>query len=196
VLAFLLVAVLLIVIPGQDTALTIRNSIAGGRRGGIFTAAGITSAQLVWTAATALGLAALLVASRTAFDALRIVGTAYLVLLGLRLLRDAVRGKALAPSRPAVPRRAYRQGLLSNLSNPKMGVFFTSLLPQFTRSPGAMLALGGLFAALTLAWLAAYAVAIPRLGPTLVRPHVRRALDATTGLVLVAFGLRLATERR
>jgi threonine/homoserine/homoserine lactone efflux protein len=92
---------------------------------------------------------------------------------------------------------AYRQGALSNLGNPKIAVFFTSLLPQFGgTSFAALFALGLIFCALTLAWLAAYAVVVARAGDVLRRPAVRRAIDATVGLVLVAFGLRLATERR
>jgi threonine/homoserine/homoserine lactone efflux protein len=198
-LAFLLVATVLIVVPGQDTALMIRNTIAGGRAGGLATAGGITSAQVVWTAATAAGLAALLVASRPAFDALRIVGAAYLLVLGARLLRDALRrreGAAVARGAARTPRRAYRQGLLSNLSNPKMGVFFTSLLPQFANSFSGVLALGAVFAGMTLVWLAAYAAVVARIGDAILRPRVRRAIDAVTGLVLLAFGARLATERR
>jgi len=199
VLAFLIVATVLIVIPGQDTALMIRNTVTGGRQAGVSTAAGVASAQLVWTLATALGLAALLVAWRPAFDALRLVGAAYLLLLGIRMLRDALRADHHRPRGPAsarTPRRAYRQGLLSNLSNPKMGIFFTSLLPQFAASFGGVLALGAVFGAMTLAWLAAYAVVVARIGEAFLRPRVRRALDAITGTVLVAFGLRLAREHR
>jgi threonine/homoserine/homoserine lactone efflux protein len=197
-LAFLLVATVLIVVPGQDTALMIRNTIAGGRPGGLATAGGVTSAQLVWTAATAAGLAALLVAWRAAFDALRVVGAAYLLVLGVRLLRDAVRrapvGSDVTRGPARTPRRAYRQGLLSNLSNPKMGVFFTSLLPQFAGTFAGVLALGAVFAGMTFVWLAAYAIVVARVGDALLRPRVRRVIDAATGLVLVAFGARLASE--
>jgi threonine/homoserine/homoserine lactone efflux protein len=196
VLAYLVVAVVLIVVPGQDTALTIRNAVAGGWRSGVATAAGVASAQLVWTAATAAGLAALLVAWEPGFAALRIVGAAYLVVLGALFLRDALRGRPRTRARGgAAGPRAYRPGLLSNLGNPKMGVFFTSLLPQFAASFGGLLALGVLFAALTLVWLAAYAVLVARVGTVLQRPRVRRALDVVTGAVLVAFGIRLAAER-
>jgi threonine/homoserine/homoserine lactone efflux protein len=199
VLAFLLVATALIVIPGQDTALTIRNTVVGGRPGGISTAAGVVSAQLVWTTATAFGLVALLVASRSAFDAVRLVGVVYLFVLGVRMLRDALRGddeRGSFSRGVRTPRRAYRQGLLSNLSNPKMGVFFTSLLPQFASSFDRILALGVLFGAMTLVWLAAYVVAVARVGGAILRPRVRRTLDAITGFVLVGFGIHLAGERR
>jgi threonine/homoserine/homoserine lactone efflux protein len=198
VLAYLTIAIVLIVVPGPDTALTIRNTIAGGRRGGVLTAAGVASAQLVWTLATAAGLAALLVAWEPGFAALRALGAAYLILLGARMLLAALRGRphgrALAGA--GVRGRSYRQGMLSNLANPKMGVFFTSLLPQFASSFAGLLALGAVFAGLTVAWLAAYALVVAALGERLLASRVRRVLDAVTGAVLVALGLRLAREYR
>jgi threonine/homoserine/homoserine lactone efflux protein len=201
-LAFLGVAALVIVTPGQDTALTIRNTLAGARRAGIATAAGVSAGQAVWTLATSVGLAAVVAASEPVFQAIKLAGAAYLVVLGLESLRDALRKRARTErtvAAAATP-RAFRQGLLSNLGNPKMAVFFTSLLPQFAPSSGPafawLLALGLLFCALTLAWLAAYAVAVARAGDVLRRPRIRRAIDAVTGIVLVAFGLRLAAEQR
>ena len=200
VAAFLGVSLLVIVTPGQDTALTIRNALAGGRRGGVFTALGVVSGQLTWALAASAGLAALLVVSQPAFTALRLAGAAYLVLLGLQLLGSALRSRrAASPSAHATrrlsPSTAYRQGLLSNLGNPKIAVFFTSLLPQFGTTFWTMLPLGLCFAALTLVWLTAYAVAVAKAANVLRRPRVRRALDAVTGTVLVAFGVRLAAER-
>ncbi len=196
-LAFLGVSVLLIVTPGQDTALTIRNTLVGGRRGGRRTALGVSSGQAVWALAAAAGLAALLRASEPAFLALRLAGAAYLVYLGACALWSALRGdqgghRTITPRKKGAP---FRQGLLSNLGNPKMAVFFTSLLPQFADTFVGLLGLGLLFSAMTLVWLSAYASAVARAGNVLRRPRVRRALDAVTGLVLVAFGLRLATER-
>mgnify|MGYP002336327170 CR=1 FL=1 len=200
-LAFLGVAALVIVTPGQDTALTIRNSLAGGRRAGVLTAAGVASGQAVWTAATSAGLAALVVASETLFQALRLAGAAYLAWLGCQTLWAAWRGSPSA--RPSgvtglSGARSFRQGLVSNLGNPKMALFFTSLLPQFAPASGPafpwLLVLGLLFCGLTLAWLAAYAVAVARAGDVLRRPRVRRAIDSLTGTVLVALGLRLAAE--
>jgi threonine/homoserine/homoserine lactone efflux protein len=198
--AFVAVSAIVIVTPGQDTALTIRNSLLGGRTGGIFTAAGVSTGQAVWALATSFGVAALLRASEPAFVALRLVGAAYLVYLGGQALISAFRRDPQAGAAAIAPRRleasaAYRQGLLSNLGNPKMAVFFTSLLPQFGASFGALLALGLVFCGLTLVWLVAYAIAIARAGAVLRRPKVRRALDALTGTVLVALGLRLAAER-
>ena len=107
------------------------------------------------------------------------------------------RGEHERDTRRVAARRAARQGLLSNLANPKMAVFFTSLLPQFGgESFGALLALGLVFCAMTFAWLTAYAVVVARAGDVLRRPRVRRALDAALGAVLVAFGLRLAAQPR
>jgi threonine/homoserine/homoserine lactone efflux protein len=191
-MTFLLVALVVIVTPGQDTALTIRNTLLGGRWDGVLTGIGVASGQLVWVVATSVGLAALLVASEPAFVALRVVGAAYLVWLGARSLWSAWRGAR--SHEHDVPRRRtpFRQGVLSNLGNPKMAVFFTSLLPQFAHSFGALLAHGLVFCALTLGWLSLVA----RAGSALRRPRVRRVVDAVTGAVLVALGLRLAGERR
>jgi len=144
-----------------------------------------------------------LVASQPAFTALRLAGAAYLVLLGVQALVAAVRARgreaAAGPRTRPAARTAYRQGLLSNLGNAKVAVFFTSLLPQFAPSGDptfwTMLPLGLCFAALTLAWLTAYAVVVARARNVLLRPCVRRALDACTGAVLVSLGLRLAVER-
>ena len=197
--AFLGVSAIVIVTPGPDTALTIRSSLLGGRRAGMFTALGVSCGQAVWTLASAVGIAALLAASEPAFLAVRIAGAAYLVWLGLQALVAAIRGRRApeAPrSKPLEPRRAFRQGLLSNLGNPKMAAFFPSLLPQFAHSFSALLALGFVFCLLTLLWLTAYAIAVARAGDFLSRSWVKRAIEASTGAVLVALGLRLATERR
>jgi threonine/homoserine/homoserine lactone efflux protein len=202
--AFVGVAVVVVVTPGPDTALTLRNALVGGRRAGVLTAVGVVGGQAIWTLATSAGIAALLVASRPAFTALRYAGAAYLVYLGVRALLAAVRGggDAPAPSRGQgrPPPAALRQGMISNLANPKSAVFFTSLLPQFVPAGAAsfpaFLALGLLYCSITLAWLSAYAVVVARVGAVLRRPSIRRAVEAVTGVVLTALGLRLATERR
>lgn len=198
-IAFLGVAAVVICTPGQDTALTIRNALLGGRRGGIATAAGVAAGQAVWTVAASVGIVALLNASQPAFAALRLAGAAYLVFLGLQSLRAAWR-RPLAPGlhagAGANARSSFRQGLISNLANPKMAVFFTSLLPQFGDAFATLLALGLSFSLLTFVWLAAYSVAVERARRLLSRERIRRTLDAVTGTVLVGLGLRLATEQR
>jgi threonine/homoserine/homoserine lactone efflux protein len=200
-IAFFGVALLVIVTPGPDTALTIRNALGGGARSGVFTALGVATGQTVWTLLTSLGLAALLLASEPAFTALRIAGAAYLIWLGLHSLAGAVRGARSERTRmPRVrPATAYRRGLLSNLGNPKMALFFTSLLPQFAPPPASFLhlfALGLLFCATTLLWLSSYAAVVARLGDILRRSRIRRLLDAVTGTVLIAFGALAADRSR
>jgi threonine/homoserine/homoserine lactone efflux protein len=205
--AFLAVSAVVIVTPGQDTALTIRNSLAGGRGGGIFTALGVATGQATWALATSIGVAALLVASEPAFLALKVAGAAYLLYLGLQALLAAVRpgpetrlAAAAAVNAPRLaPVVAYRQGVISNLGNPKMAVFFPSLLPQFAGGGDAFLSLLGLglvFSAMTLAWLSAYALAVAKAGDVLRRSRIRRILDGLMGAVLVAMGVRLATQQR
>jgi threonine/homoserine/homoserine lactone efflux protein len=194
--AFLGVSAVVIVTPGQDTALTIRNTLLGGRRGGLATAAGVVSGQLTWALAASAGLSALLLASAPVFTAIRVAGAAYLVFLGAQSLVAAARGSRAAHAGRLQRRRApYRQGVLSNLGNPKMAVFFTSLLPQFGSSFAGMLVLGSVFAALTLVWLSAYALAVAKASTFLQRSRIRRALDAATGLALVTLGLSVAAER-
>ncbi|MFE0755242.1 LysE family translocator [Inquilinus sp. NPDC058860] len=207
VLAFLGVSALVIVTPGPDTAVTVRNALLGGRAGGICTALGVSVGQAVWAFATSLGIVALLVASEPLFLAVKYAGAAYLIWLGLHALRSAWRpeegGEGVTATRPA--RRlgrgaAFRQGLVSDLGNPKMAVFFASLLPQFVPAgqPAftAFLALGLVFSLMTFTWLAAYAVAVAKAGDVLRRPRIRRAIEGVTGALLVGLGLRIAAEQR
>jgi threonine/homoserine/homoserine lactone efflux protein len=198
-IAFLGVAALVIMTPGPDTAVTTRATLVGGRRAGVMTAFGVITGQACWTVAASAGVTALLIASEPAFLAVKYLGAAYLVYLGVAALVAAIRGAEPDGDAgvPAVARTtAYRQGLLSDLSNPKMAAFFTSLLPQFGSSFVTMLAFGLLFCALTWLWLALYASALARLRDVLRRGAVRRAIEAVTGAVLVALGLRLAAEPR
>ena len=201
--AFLGISALVIATPGQDTALVIRNSLAGGRRGGVFTTLGVVAGQATWTLASGAGLTALLIASRPAFAALRIAGAAYLVWLGARSLVHALRrdGSKVETEAEHDPRRrsapaAFRQGLLSALGNPKLAVFFVSLFPQFIPagrpSIATLLALGLTFCLMTLLWLTGYSIVIGRAGHLLIRPRARRALEAALGATLAALGLRLA----
>jgi threonine/homoserine/homoserine lactone efflux protein len=176
-----------------------KNALLGGRRGGLFTAVGVSSGLAIWTAAAALGVAAVLRASSVAFLALKIVGAVYLVWMGVQMLRT--KDYASAPvGAPARGRRALRQGLLTDLGNPKIAVFFTSFLPQFVDPDASafasLLLLGAIFAALTLLWLAAYGWLVGHGASVLRRPSVRRVLDRVTGVVLIGFGIRLAFERR
>jgi threonine/homoserine/homoserine lactone efflux protein len=180
--------------------------LLGGRRGGVFTAAGVATGQATWALATSAGVSALLVASERGYAALKIVGAAYLIYLGGQALYGAIglrerndAGAAPAAARSLPPTVALSQGVISNLTNPKMAVFFPALLPQFVGEGDtsflALLALGLLFSVMTLSWLTAYAFAVSKAGDFLRRPAARRLVQAATGAVLIALGLRLATEK-
>jgi len=137
---FLGVSALIIVTPGPDTAVTISGTLGGGRRGGVFTALGVSCGQAVWTLATSAGISALLVASGPAFLTVKYLGAAYLLYLGLHAIWSTARPEPARPGAAGGPTRrgawaCYRRGLLSDLGNPKMAVFFTSLLPQFGARP-------------------------------------------------------------
>jgi RhtB (resistance to homoserine/threonine) family protein len=203
--AFVGVAAFILVTPGPDTALVTKNALIYGRRAGVATSFGVAAGLLVWTIASALGIAAVVHASATAYATLKLVGAAYLVWLGIQSLRSAARhatphGDGARGDRALDARRGFRQGVISNLANPKIAVLFTSLLPQFIGGGGRallpFLVLGGLFVAMTVAWLCGYALIAAKAGGLLTRPRVKTALDRVSGVVLVALGLRLATESR
>jgi threonine/homoserine/homoserine lactone efflux protein len=207
--AFLGVSLMVIVTPGPDTALTVRNALAGGRRAGVATAAGVAIGQAVWTIATSFGIAELIQASEPAFLALRVAGAAYLVALGIQSLWKALWTTRHPPSAVGSgadqgggrlsPGRGLRQGVVSNLANPKMAAFFLSLLPQFAapgHGPGGVLGLGLVFCLLTFAWLGLYSAVVDRARVVLGRTRVRRALEGVSGVVLVGFGARLALQQR
>ena len=187
---------LLTVTPGADMALVARSTLAAGRREALWTTAGIASGLMVWAAASAVGVAALLAASAGAYDALRLAGAAYLVALGLRSILRA----GTPPSPPAGRGGgAYATGLVSNVANPKIVVLYSTVLPGFVPEGepvlGWSLVLAAIHAVLSLVWLSGYAWALHRARAVLERPRVRRALDRTTGAVLVGLGARLAAYR-
>lgn len=237
-LAFALAATLLILAPGPDSLLVMRNTVRDGRRAGLVTACGTLSGLAVWAVAAAFGLAALVRASSVGYDVLRFAGAAYLIWLGLSSLGVARRrrpGRALGldPDRgasadagldlgpgasagrpratPRAPRlapaspvsgsaRAYLNGLVANLFNPKVGVFFVAFLPGFipagAPAPLYPLELGLWFIAETGAWLATLAWLSARGVSWLRRPAVARRLERLTGVVLIGFGVRLAAQSR
>ena len=206
--AFIGVSLIVIVTPGPDTAITIRNTLFGGRSGGICTALGIASGLTIWAVATSAGIVALLVASEPLFLSVKYAGAAYLVLLGIQALREALWGvgetkgqtSAEGSARRLTPLAAFRQGLISDLGNPKIAVFFASLLPQFVPSGAAtfsaLLLLGVVFAAITFVWLTLYAIVIARAGDFLRRPSARRVIEGVTGTLLIGLGIRIAAEQR
>lgn len=196
VLAFAGVALVLSVTPGPDMALVLRNSIRGGRPAAFRTILGVGVGLLGWAAATALGVAAVLAASSTVFTVLKIVGGAYLVLLGIQALLAVRRGESRTDETKVKTGSPFRQGLVTNLLNPKLAVFFTTLLPQFISEGDPALAksmlLAGVFVAIGMTWLVIYAYVV---GTVARSPRFRRIVEAISGVVLVALGARLAIDR-
>ena len=196
-LPFVGAAILIALTPGADTALVVRNALIGGAPPARRTALGTTTGLLVWGAASACGVAAVLNASAEVFTAVKLAGALYLLWLGLQAIRHAGAHEASGRARSGSP---FRQGLLCNLLNPKAGIFFTALLPQFVSpdDPALLVSLlmTAIAAAASLAWLSVYATLVPRAGDVLRRPPVRRALDRVTGTVLIGLGVRLALSRR
>ena len=204
VLGFAAVAAALTVTPGLDTALVLRAALTRSRAQALATGAGIVAGLLVWGAAAAVGVSALVTASATAYDVLRYAGAAYLLWVGGRLLLRAGRGAALPDPAAAPPPgsawRAARTGLVTNLLNPKIGVFYVTVLPPFVPAGSDPLLVGLLLAAvhgaLSLLWFGLLASLAGAAGRWLRRPGAVRAVDGLTGATLVGFGERLAVGGR
>lgn len=204
--AFVGVAALVIIAPGPDTVLVTKNAVLHGRRAALGTSLGVNAGLVIWTVAAALGVAAVVRESALAFTVLKLLGAAYLIWLGVQALHAARRRSVHDTPHPGRPnasvgaRLGFRQGLLSNLGNPKIAVFFTGLLPQFVSSResvlGPFLLLGGLFVLMTAVWLCSYALLAVRVSSVLTRPRVKATLDGLTGVVLVGLGVRIALEQR
>jgi len=201
-LAFAGISLLLSVTPGPDMAVVTKNALAHGRRGVVLTTSGIALALVIWVTATAVGLSALLRASGDVLFVLKIAGAAYLAYLGVRtLLESRGAGHDLLARAPVAPpaHAVFRQGFLSAISNPKLGVFFVTFLPQFVL-PGQpvfsrLLELGIVFATIGWTWMNVYGLFVTRLRDLVTTPSVRRWMQRVTGVVLLGFGARLALER-
>jgi threonine/homoserine/homoserine lactone efflux protein len=194
--AFVPVAALLTITPGTDTMLVLRTAGLGGVRAAALAALGIALGCMVWGLVVALGLGALLVADPIAFGWLRAVAALYLAWIGISLLLRPHRGGS---SMPVLSGTAFRRGLLTNLLNPKVGVFYLTLLPQFlppgTTGPGAGLLLAGVHVALTLVWFAGLIGFARSLSPIMASPAFARWIDRVCGMVFIGFGAKLALSR-
>ena len=210
-LAFLVVAGLLTVTPGADMALVMRHALGGGTRSAFFASLGICLGTLIWGTASALGVSVVFARSALAFAALKYVGGAYLLYLGARAIGGALRrsgGPEGPPLRPIPenerrgPSRsaAFLQGLLTNLLNPKVAVFYLTFLPQFVAADRSVLTQSVFLAAthvvMGLIWLTIYARFIDRMAAVLLTERVKRRIEAVTGAVLMTLGIRLALTRR
>ncbi|MCU1405807.1 MAG: LysE family translocator [Glaciihabitans sp.] len=199
--SFIAFAVVLTVIPGPAIVLIMKNAVTRGRRGAFITAAGVFSSDLVWVTASIAGLTALLVAYRPAFEALRFLGAAYLIYLGIRLLLSRGHGMAGEETGTLAARgragRAYAEGVLSELSNPKTLLIFTTVIPPFLPSQATPLdvAVYGLtFAVVGFASSIAYALVFSASRRLFKGPRVKNLLLRGSGGVLTVFGIGLAVE--
>jgi threonine/homoserine/homoserine lactone efflux protein len=204
ILSFAALGAVLTITPGLDTALVLRAAVTTGRAPAFATAFGIGTGSLVWGAAAAVGVSALLTASATAYLVVRIAGAGYLIYLGVRMLRGALRASGTPSVEASQPesappvsrlRRAYGKGLLTNLLNPKVGAFYLAVLPQFLPDGDSPLAVGVLLALVHdvegLLWFTVIIAGARVLRGYLVRRSVQRAVDGGTGAVLLGFGLKL-----
>jgi threonine/homoserine/homoserine lactone efflux protein len=202
-LGFAAASVLIVLLPGPDTLVVVRNLLRGGRSRAVAAVVGVLTGLVVWVTAASLGLSAVLRASHTGYDVLRYVGGAYLLWVGVQSLRSrtmAAKGEVAAPRRygPLLG-SGYVAGLATDLLNPKVGVFFITFLPAFVPHGADVgvttLALGGVFVVETLIYFALLVVVADRVVAWMTDERVRRRLDRAAGVVFIAFGLRLATEQ-
>ncbi|GGS65237.1 LysE family translocator [Streptomyces violaceus] len=190
------VLAVLTMVPGPDMAVVTKRAVACGWRDGLRTVGGITAGLLVWGVLTVVGLAAVLAASATAYTVVKLVGAAYLVALGIQSLLRSRKKRALEQGGAAPAGNPWRTGLVSNVFNPKIAVFYTGLLPTLAPtglSPHAGMApLVLLHAGLTVLWLCGYVALLSKARAFFERPAVRRAMDRVTGVVLIGFGVKVA----
>ncbi|WP_213451166.1 LysE family translocator [Rhizomonospora bruguierae] len=201
-LSFLVFAVALVLVPGPDFAVVTKNTLAAGRLRGAWSAGGVASSNALQGTAAAAGLGAVVVRMQPVLQAIKWAGVAYLIVLGVQALRSAVHGRyAPLPDgrghQPGAALGGWRQGFLSNITNPKVLVFYLAVLPQFMRPGaglGALLVLALSHAALSLTYLLLLTTGLSRARRVLARRRVRRGLDAATGVALLGFSARLATQ--
>src|SRR5215207_2733326 len=195
---FALASLVLIAIPGPDQALIVRNALVRGRVAGLHTMLGGATGLLMHATAAALGISALLAASATAYTSLKVAGVAYLLYLGVRMLRAAGQPDTEAGETELSASRSFSQGLLSNAMNPKVALFFLTFLPQFLPEHGpqlpAAIALAAIFEVLYLAWFSATIAIVDIVGDWLRRPRARAWMERVSGGTLLGFGARLAVS--
>ena len=206
--AFIVLAAVLTITPGADTVLTLRNTLSGGTRDGLYTMAGVVSGVVFQPLLAALGVAALFVQLPLAFAVVKLAGAFYLVYLGIQSLREAIRlwrthrtnEGNLQPTRPTNRGwKPYREGFFTNALNPKIAVFYFAVLPQFIKASDPVLLKSLLMAAchyvMGAIWLGGIAVAAGRARALLVRPRVKASLEGLSGVAMIGFGARLAFSR-
>ncbi len=207
--AFTVIALLLTITPGADTMLVIRSVVARGQHAGLLTTFGICCGLFIHATLSAIGLSVILVRSAAAFEVVKFVGAAYLIVLGVQSMWRAIRPHSEVgeparsdhdPALTTTTQRAFLEGLLTNVLNPKVAVFYLAFLPQFITPDDPVLLksilLAGIHFVLGILWLSLVTLLLGQLRTVLTRPPIQRRLEAGTGVVLIAFGVRLALERR
>lgn len=204
-LTFLGFSAVVIMTPGPDTVLTVRNSILGGRQGGILTALGVSVGQIIWSVATSLGIVALILMFEPIYQAIKFFGAAYLIYLGVQSIGSVFSGNLVfginqkSGSQTSLSSiKSFRQGIINNLANPKMAVFFASVLPQFAPTGHGMLStlvfLGMVFSIFTFLWLTFYAMIIDRAGQFVYGSRIGQIINGSAGAALIMLGVKVATE--
>lgn len=203
IVTFLVLSIFVVISPGVDTALITKRTIADGRKDGLQMALGITGGSLVHTFAAAFGLSAILMQSAIAFEVVKYVGAIYLIYLGISsfLTRTKQKNITEAEHSPAGAKKsAFKQGLLSNVLNPKVAMFFITFLPQFVKTgenaTGQLVIMGVIYTALSITWFLAYVFFINYLREWLMSARVQMVMDRVTGIVLIGFGLKLALDKQ
>jgi threonine/homoserine/homoserine lactone efflux protein len=207
ILTYIGIVFLLTISPGADTMLVIRNVLGRGPLAGILTTLGISSGLFIHATLSALGLSLILVRSSTAFEFVKLIGAGYLIYLGIRsitsarqIIREEPPEKASLPGVTPGGWRSAGEGLLTNVLNPKVAVFYLAFLPQFISPGEAVLAkslfLAGIHCLLGIAWLSLVSFSVGRLSALLKKPRVRSGFEAVSGAVLIGFGIKLALERK
>ncbi|GAB3836691.1 LysE family translocator [Dactylosporangium cerinum] len=187
--------------PGPDFAVVMRRSVLAGRAHGMATAVGVAAGVFAWAIAAATGVAALVAVSAVAFTVIKLAGAGYLLYLGVKALRSALRSRDLRPDPNTGPAAgpgllaAFRDGLLCNALNPKAAMFFVALLPQFLPTDAGLvplLTLSMIAVVITAAWFLTVANLVAAARRVLARPAMRRCIDGISGTALIGLGVRLA----
>jgi RhtB (resistance to homoserine/threonine) family protein len=204
IVVFIGIAAVLTITPGADMALVAKNAIARGRMGAWYTTLGICLGCVVHASASAIGLSAILATSATLFETVKLLGAAYLIFIGFQSLRSSLRKSANTVKKdlgmPARSLRSFTEGLLTNILNPKVALFYLTFLPQFIHAGDNVLqkslALAGIHIVMGAVWLTGYGWLISRMSRAFGASSIWKRLEAVTGALLIGLGARLAFERR
>ena len=200
---FIIACILLIILPGPDTAIVTKNTIVAGRKGGIQTMVGSCVGLSIHTIASVAGLSAIIVKSAVAFTILKYIGAAYLCYLGVRTFMNMRAKKDQVDEETLVEAKGksyFNQGFITNVTNPKVAVFYLTFLPQFL-APGSdpfwsFLVMGAIYMVLTFLWFALYVFLLDKIRNFMKRPATQAVIEMLTGVVLIGFGIKLAFEKQ